>query len=271
MKIGGLQKVSTIDYPGEISCVIFLWGCNFRCGFCHNPELVVRGCEGEFSSEEVLDFLSRRVGKLDAVVISGGEPLISLDFDFVRRVKAMGFKVKVDTNGTSPDVLRDLIEEGLVDYVAMDVKGCREDYSRVCGVEVDVEKIEESIRIVEDFGRHRVGGGRFGIPNKAEGSATPSSSCGNLENKRIVDEGLKSEFRTTVVPGLHDCENLVRMGEWMNEVCGGKPGRIFLQGFKGGGEMIDSSFGDKADVLEVELVRMKVELDGFFGDVGIRV
>ncbi len=152
MRIGGLQKVTTIDYPGEIACVVFLWGCNFRCGFCYNPDLVVRDIGEGFSQDYVLDFLSRRMGKLDGVVITGGEPLMTLEKDFVRRIKSMGFKVKMDTNGSFPDRLREFVEEGLVDYIAMDIKGCREDYEKIVGVGVDISKIEESMKIVDEFG-----------------------------------------------------------------------------------------------------------------------
>ncbi|MFH0808105.1 MAG: anaerobic ribonucleoside-triphosphate reductase activating protein [archaeon] len=233
MKIAGLQRVSTIDYPGEICCVIFLWGCNFRCGFCYNSSLVIRDQELGISEEEFFDFLSKRMGKLDAVCISGGEPLMSLDFGFVRRIKDMGFKVKIDTNGSFPERLQELVSEGLVDYIAMDVKSCREDYCEVVNVNVDMEKIEESIRIVNEF-----------------------------EN---------SEFRTTVVPGLHDVGKLVEMGKWMHRVCGGKPKMIFLQGFKRGESMIDSSFMEKSEVLEGELLRMKMSLDELFEEVGVRV
>jgi pyruvate formate lyase activating enzyme len=232
MKIAGLQKVSTIDYPGEICCIVFLWGCNFRCGFCYNPELVIGKSEGGFSEEKVLEFLKKRIGKLDGVCITGGEPLISLDFDFVRKIKDMGFKIKVDSNGSFPERLREMVENQLVDYIAMDVKGAKEDYEKIAGVSVDIEKIEESIEIVNDFG---------------------------------------GEFRTTVVPGLHDGEKLRKMGEWMGKVCRGKPKRIFLQGFKGGKGMIDPSFVSKDEVLEEELVRLKDGLRGLFGEVGIRV
>jgi len=232
MKIAGLQKVSTIDYPGEICCVVFLWGCNFRCGFCYNPELVVSKSEGNFSEEEVLGFLGKRVGKLDGVCISGGEPLMSLDFDFVRKIKDMGFKIKVDSNGSFPERLREMVKSKLVDYIAMDVKGVREDYEKIVGVGVDIEKIEESIRIVNDFG---------------------------------------GEFRTTIVPGLHDKEKLRKMGEWMGEICGEKPKRIFLQGFKWGEGMIDLSFAQKREVLGSELIQLKDGLKDLFGEVGIRV
>lgn len=233
MKIAGLQKVSTIDYPGEICCVVFLHGCNFRCGFCYNPDLVVGDCEGEFSREYVLGFLKGRAGKLDAVCFTGGEALMTLDFDFVKQIKDLGFKIKVDTNGGFPDRLAEMIEKGLVDYIAMDVKGAKDDYSKIAGVRVDLEAIEESIRIVNDFG--------------------------------------ESEFRTTVVPGLHDVGQLERMGKWLNEVCEGKPERIFLQGFKRNEEgMIDTEFMGKMDTLERDLVLMKDTVEGLFGEVGVR-
>ncbi len=232
MKIVGLQKVSTIDYPGEIACTIFLWGCNFRCGFCYNPDLVVRDCGDNFNEEYVLEFLSRRVGKLDGVCITGGEPLIGLDFTFARKIKDMGFKIKLDTNGSFPERLREMIDLGLVDYVAMDVKSCRDDYSKIVNVDVDLKKIEESIKIVNDFG---------------------------------------GEFRTTVVSGLHDVEKLKKMGEWMGEVCGEKPKRIFLQGFKRNKEgMIDVKFMEKDDFLEGDLLKLKVEIEGLFDEVGVR-
>lgn len=248
MKIAGLQKVSTIDYVGEICCVVFLWGCNFRCGFCYNPDLVVNGCDDVFSEEYVLGFLSKRMGKLDAVCITGGEPLMTLDLDFVRRIKSMGFKVKIDTNGTFPERLQEMIDEGLVDYIAMDVKSCREDYCDVAGADVDLEKVEKSIRIVDEFGKKENGHGLHG------------------------PHVLASEFRTTVVGGLHSEGSLVEMGEWMGRVCGGKPGRIFLQGFKANKDgMIDSSFMGKADVLEGELFRIKDKMDGLFEEVGVRV
>lgn len=247
MKIGGLQKVSTIDYPGEICCIVFLWGCNFRCGFCYNSDLVVRESEGNFSEDEILEFLKKRVGKLDAVCISGGEPLVSLDFDFVRNIRKMGFKIKLDTNGGFPERLREMVDEGLVDYIAMDVKGARADYSRVVGVEVDLVAIEKSIKIVDEFGKGKIG------------TRTNTDKHGQCV-----------EFRTTVVPGLHDAESLVRMGEWMGEVCGGKPGRIFLQGFKPQESMIDLKFMEKGEVGEGELVRLKGEIEGLFGEVGVR-
>ena len=269
MEIGGLQKVSTIDYLGEICCVIFLRGCNFRCGFCYNSELVV-GDDGEltvnsgqWTVEGVLDFLKRRVGKLDAVCISGGEPLMSLDFDFLRKIKEMGFKIKVDTNGSFPERLAELIDEKLVDYIAMDVKGCRRDYARIVNAEVDLGKIEESMKIVYDFGERGIG--------------TRMNADTLTKNRQLVgadpERGFfrRSEFRTTIVGRLHSKESVVEMGKWMNEVCGGKPRRIFLQGFKNKGDFVDSSFKEERDVLEKELAEIKDKIDEFFWEVGIRV
>ena len=131
MKICGLQKVSTIDYPGEIACTIFLHGCNFRCDFCYNPDLVIRDSEGEFSEEHILNFLKKRIGKLDAVCITGGEPLFSLDFDFVRKTRALGYKIKLDTNGGFPDRLKEMIDLGLIDYIAMTIKNSPEKFRAI--------------------------------------------------------------------------------------------------------------------------------------------
>ena len=249
MKIGGLPKVSTIDYPGEICCIIFLKGCNFRCGFCYNSDIVIGDGEGVFSEEYVLDFLSKRVGKLDGVCITGGEPLMSLDLDFVRKIREMGFKIKIDTNGSFPSRLKELVDEGLVDYIAMDVKSCRDDYSKVAGVNVDLAAIEESMRIVCEFGE------------------------GNIGTQMNTDEHRfgRSEFRTTVVGRLHSADSIVEMAKWVNGVCGGKPKRIFLQGFKSGHEMIDSSFSSELDVSEDFLGELKDLIGEYFEEVGVRV
>ena len=269
MKICGLQKVSTIDYLGEICCVIFLKGCNFRCGFCHNPSLVIWGDGEEFSEEYVLDFLKSRVGKLDAVCISGGEPLMSLDFDFVRSIKDMGYKIKIDTNGSFPARLKEMIDLGLVDYVAMDVKSCREDYSLVVNADVDLGAIEESMRIVYDFGMRKrntddTDGHGFGGGGKGEGKVYTRTSADF--------RGLgRSEFRTTVVGRLHSVDSIVSMGKWVSGVCGGKGGRFFLQGFKSGKEMVDSSFGNEVSVKEEFLLELKGLVGEYFGEVDIRV
>lgn len=148
MRIGGLTRVSFIDYPGKISAVIFTIGCNFRCPFCHNPELVDETAD-EMKAEEVLAFLKRRKNLLDAVTITGGEPTLHEDLpDLIRTIKALGYLVKLDSNGTRPWMLRELIAEKLVDYIAMDIKSPIERYSGTVGRPVDTAAIAESIALI---------------------------------------------------------------------------------------------------------------------------
>ncbi len=150
MLIGGFQKFSLIDYPGKISAIVFTQGCNFRCPYCHNPELV-NVTTKPMDVWEILSFLETRKGKLDAVEITGGEPTLQKDLvDFARKIKEMGFLLKLDSNGTNPDVLRTLLNEGLVDYIAMDVKAPLEKYKDVVRVDVDVSKIRESIDLIKN-------------------------------------------------------------------------------------------------------------------------
>ena len=148
MKINGLLKLTLLDFPGHTACTVFFGGCNFRCPFCHNATLV-RG-EGEnITKEEFFKFLSKRQGLLDGVCITGGEPLLQRDIaDFMRKIKEMGFEVKLDTNGSFPEKLKELCEAGLVDYVAMDIKSNLEGYSRAAGASVNTEKIRESVEFL---------------------------------------------------------------------------------------------------------------------------
>jgi pyruvate formate lyase activating enzyme len=154
MKIGGLQKVSLIDYPGQISAVLFTQGCNFRCSYCHNPELVDPAQYGETLPEkEVLAFLDRRRGKLDAVVLSGGEPTLQSDLlSFADRIREYGYLIKLDTNGARPDVLRKLIDAGLADYIAMDIKGPPEKYRCITKSDIQLETIKQSIELIMTSG-----------------------------------------------------------------------------------------------------------------------
>jgi pyruvate formate lyase activating enzyme len=150
MKIGGLRKVSLIDYPGMICAVIFTQGCNFRCGYCHNPELVNPKLFGTLIDEkEVLAFMERRTGKLDAVTISGGEPTLQKDLlPFIEKIRKMGFAVKLDTNGSQPQVIRDLLSAKLLDYIAMDIKGTWDKYENIAGAKYDQEQIKVSIESI---------------------------------------------------------------------------------------------------------------------------
>ncbi len=180
MIIGGFQKFSLIDYPEKISAIIFTQGCNFRCPYCHNPELVLpEKYSNPIPEEEILSFLDSRKGKLDAVVITGGEPLLQKDiFDFIEKVKDMGFLVKLDTNGSMPEVLKEAIKLG-VDYIAMDVKAPLEKYREIVRAEVNEEKIKSSIEI-------------------------------------IMHAGIEYEFRTTVVKSLLSKEDILKIGMLIN-------------------------------------------------------
>ena len=151
MKIGGIQKFSTVDYPGYAVASIFTIGCNMRCGYCHNPELVLpEQFVGEIPTHEILEFLASRKGLLDGVAISGGEPMMQEDLpDFIREVKAMGFRVKLDTNGTNPIMLKELIDEKLIDFVAMDIKGPLDKYVQIAARPIDLDAIQESIRLIK--------------------------------------------------------------------------------------------------------------------------
>lgn len=156
MIIGGLVKFSLSDYPGKASAVIFTLGCNFRCRYCHNPELVLpEQYAKKISEKEIFDFLESRRGKLDAVVITGGEPTMHVDLpEFLKKIKNLGFLVKLDTNGTRPSVIKGLIDEKLIDYVAMDIKAPFESkkYREIIKVPVDINDIENSIFIIKNSG-----------------------------------------------------------------------------------------------------------------------
>ncbi len=152
MKIYGLQKMTLLDFPGRVACTIFTGGCNFRCPFCHNALLVTDiDEENTYTEEYVLDFLATRKGLLDGVCITGGEPLINSDIaDFIKKIKALGFAVKIDTNGSNPELLERLINDGIIDYVAMDIKNSPEKYSVTAGVKnLDMKKITKSVEILK--------------------------------------------------------------------------------------------------------------------------
>lgn len=148
MKFGGLQKLTLLDYPERVACTVFVVGCDFRCPFCHNNSIVT-GCSEEWTEEEILAFLEKRSNVLEGMCLTGGEPLLYPDVaDFLQRVKALGYKVKLDTNGSFPFKLQCLIENGLVDYVAMDVKNSMDKYAATAGVAVELGAIRQSIEFL---------------------------------------------------------------------------------------------------------------------------
>ena len=150
MKIKGLQKLTLLDYPGRLAATVFLGGCNMRCPFCHNASLVVRPDNTEITEDELFAFLESRRGKLSGVCVTGGEPTLNRELpSFISKIRALGYSVKLDTNGTNPEMLESLIRDGLVDYVAMDIKTSIENYGRVSGIpDIDTSKIERSIDLL---------------------------------------------------------------------------------------------------------------------------
>lgn len=179
MTINGIQKLTLLDFPGHVACTVFLAGCDLRCPFCHNASLVTGAPEAVMSEEQFFSFLDKRHGILDGVAITGGEPLLRRDIkDFMARIKSSGFGVKLDTNGTHPDVLAEVIDAGVVDYVAMDVKNSPEKYAATVGGMVDLGAVRRSVALLI--------GGR-----------------------------VEYEFRTTVVRELHTCGDIAAIGEWI--------------------------------------------------------
>lgn len=154
MKIGGIQKLSLIDYPGRLSIVLFTIGCNFRCYFCHNPSLVIPEKYVEpMNNEEIINFLEDRKKYVQGVVITGGEPTLQSDLvDFTKKIKKMGYLIKLDTNGTNPKMVKQLIDEKLIDFVAMDIKTSIEKYDEVTNVKSDKDKILQSINLLKNSG-----------------------------------------------------------------------------------------------------------------------
>lgn len=178
MIIKGLQKQTIIDYPGKIACTIFTFGCNFRCDYCHNPELVLDDDRPEIKEKEILNFLANRKGFLDGVCITGGEPTINKYLpEFISKIKGMGFFVKIDTNGSNPKMLKEIIEKKLVDYVAMDIKAPLESYENIVKVKIKKENIQKSIDIIRKMEEY--------------------------------------EFRITVVPGLFNKDHALKIGKWL--------------------------------------------------------
>ena len=200
MILGGLQKLTLLDFPGTVACTVFTVGCNLRCPFCHNPALVFNPPdEYRISEDEFFAFLRKRQGILDGVAITGGEPLLHSDIgEFIAKIKALGFKVKLDTNGTFPERLEKILSEGNVDYVAMDIKNTFDKYAETVGIKnFDVELIKRSIKVIRD-------------------------------------SGVAHEFRTTVVSPLHKAEDFEKIAE---QVEGTE--NYFLQNFVDSGDLLN--------------------------------
>ncbi len=181
MIFGGLQKLTLIDYPGRLAATVFTVGCNFLCPYCHNPELVdakkIKN-QPRISEQEILDFLATRQGLLEGVCITGGEPTLFSDLpDFLRKIKSLGFLVKLDSNGSSPQMLEQLLNEKLVDFIATDIKAPLEKYKKVAGDKVSLENIQRSVELTQQAPDY--------------------------------------EFRTTVLPALHSQKDILSIGRWL--------------------------------------------------------
>ncbi|MFA4930821.1 MAG: anaerobic ribonucleoside-triphosphate reductase activating protein [Patescibacteria group bacterium] len=151
MKISGLHKTSLIDYPGHIAAIVFTQGCNFRCAYCHNSQLLNCQTEGSIKTREVFDFLANRRQKLNGLVITGGEPTLQPDLlDFIKQVKSLGYDIKLDTNGSHSSMLKEIIDQQLVDYIAMDIKAPLDKYAKIVGKKINTAEIKKSIDLIID-------------------------------------------------------------------------------------------------------------------------
>ncbi len=195
MVIAGLQKMTLLDYPGKVACTVFLQGCNFRCPFCHNRGLLDAAPE-TIGRDELLAFLTKRQGLLDAVCISGGEPTLQPDLEaLIREIKALGYAVKLDTNGSRPSVLKRLVAQGLLDYVAMDVKNAPARYGATVGTNAPaLDAVEESLSF-------------------------------------LLNGAVDYELRTTVVDELHSEQTFAELGQWLRDLSQNKAKHFFLQGY----------------------------------------
>ena len=202
VKIAGFQKLTLLDFPGKTACTVFTWGCNLRCPFCHNAGLVTEPLTDSVTTDELYAFLRKRVGLLDGVCVTGGEPLLQPDLpDFLLPIRDMGYAVKLDTNGTNPEKLREICESGLIDMVAMDIKNCPEKYAATAGTErISIDAVHRSVRYLMQQGK---------IPY---------------------------EFRTTVVRQYHTAEDFAAIGKWVRGA-----DAYFLQNFRNTGQLIDNS------------------------------
>lgn len=226
----GLTKTSLLDYPGLVSSIVFLGKCNMRCPFCHNPGLINNSeVYPDISEKEVIDFLKSRKKWIDALVITGGEPTIydSLP-SFIKKVKKLKFKVKLDTNGANPGLVKKLIDKKLLDYIAMDVKASKKNYNKASGIKVNLKRIDESIKLIKD-------------------------------------SGIKYEFRTTIVPGIHSKDDLLRIGKWLSGA-----EKFVLQQFRSEFPTLDPSYKDKPTYSLDELNEFKNLLNDYFRKVIVK-
>ena len=231
--ISGLQKMTLLDFPGKVACTVFLQGCNYRCPFCHNTDLLPGKGEEYMTEDAFITFLKKRQGLLDGVCVSGGEPTLYPGLpEFLSKIKALGYAVKLDTNGSRPEILKDVVRKGLVDYVAMDVKNSPARYAETVGLaHFDIGPTEESLRF-------------------------------------LVADNIDYELRTTVVKPLHDTGSIQDMGVWLGSLVDGKqPKRLFLQKFVDRESVL---FAGLSAALPEEMQQLSQLLTPFCEQVSIR-
>jgi len=230
MKIGGIQPMTLIDYPGKVAMTLFTIGCNFRCQFCHNPDLVLpKKNPSVYNEQEVFNLIKSRGHLLDAVCLTGGEPCLQKDLlKFIKKLKALGLAVKLDTNGTMPNVLEDLLKHDLIDYFAMDIKAPWQKYAQVTTHRASVEKIKKSAIIIKS-------------------------------------SGLTHEFRSTVVPGLHTAQDVVTMAR---QVKGAD--KFFIQRFVSAPRLVNDDWQDTKNFTYQELNQIKNKIKDWFKVCSVR-
>ncbi|MFH0831497.1 MAG: anaerobic ribonucleoside-triphosphate reductase activating protein [archaeon] len=233
MLIKGLQKQTLIDFPGKVACTIFLFGCNFRCPYCHNPELIDAEKAAEirtYSKKEILDFLEERKGFLEGVCITGGEPTLNKDLpEFLEEIKKLGYKIKLDTNGTNPEMLELILRKKLADYIAMDFKAPFSKYSQATNSKVDLKNIEKSIETIRDFPDY--------------------------------------EFRITAVPELTGKDDLIWIAEYLKEHRANR--KFFIQGFRKD-KCLEEKFEKKHQYSGEQITELLNAIKQYFTIAGIR-
>ncbi len=230
LPIKGFQKTCLVDFPPYTASTIFLAGCNFKCGYCHNPDIVLNfNAIPDIEENEVIDYLKEKKMWVDGVCITGGEPTLHPELiDFASKLKKIGMLVKIDTNGTNPDMLKKLIDRKLVDRIAMDIKTILEKYDEVAGAKVDKEKIQESIDLIKN-------------------------------------SGVEYEFRTTVIPSLVGKKEIFLIGKWLK---GSK--NFAIQNFRESRPMINNKLQEIEPYSKKELEEMKEIASEYFEKVEIR-
>jgi len=246
MIIGGLQKLTLIDYPGKLACTVFCTGCNYRCGFCYNPELVLAEKikeQNKISELEFFDFLNKRKGLLNGVCIGGGEPSMNQDLpDFCRKIKNLDYFIKLDTNGSHPKMLKNLIDQKLVDYIALDIKAPPEKYIQIIGMQNKMVLGKEQ----SDFWLKKI--------------------VENIEKSiNLVRQGqIDSEFRTTIVPGLLKKQDILKIAKWLSPAK-----KYFLQQFRPA-KTINPEFSKIKPYSQKHLLEIQKAVAPFFQTCQIR-